>query len=590
VLDPRIYRAGWLPAIVALALCAFSLEGAGRPSTSALAPDAFVGERALTSPGTGLRDLAATFPRRGPGSPGDRRLATRVAQTFEQRGLKVERREFEAGTVDGRRRLENVSGLRAGLSNRRIVVIAHRDSVHSPATADLSGTAALLELARIFEGQALTKTLVLVSTSGGSGGATGAREWARHVEGQVDAVVALGDLASRRARGPLVVPWSSGPQIAPLELRRTVTRALALEAERRAQEPRLPAQVARLAFPLTPGEQGVVNAEHLPAVLLSVTGERGPGASTAVSEGRLQQYGRAVLRTINALDGRRASISRPDDALVLRGKLVPPWAVRLLAATLVLPLLLAAVDGFARVRRRRQRVAMWMRWTLAGALPFVLALGFAFLMDLLALLPDAPPGPVAAGEIPLDGAGATALAALALVLLLGWLGARPLALAVARFRGSADEPGAAAGVALLAAGLLALVWAFNPFAALLLAPAGHAVLLVVVPEVRMRRGAALGLLALALIPVALLVVYYARQLGLSPFEVPWTALLLLVGGYVGLPGALTCCLLLGCLASALAIVGARAGVEPDATDPTTRGPVTYAGPGSLGGTESALRR
>ena len=41
-------------------------------------------------------------------------------------------------------------GVRPGLSSRRIVVLAHRDALDAPGLADLSGTAALLELARIF--------------------------------------------------------------------------------------------------------------------------------------------------------------------------------------------------------------------------------------------------------------------------------------------------------------------------------------------------------------------------------------------------------------------------------------------------------
>jgi len=39
-----------------------------------------------------------------------------------------------------------------------------------------------------------------------------------------------------------------------------------------------------------------------------------------------------------------------------------------------------------------------------------------------------------------------------------------------------------------------------------------------------------------------------------------------------------------------AIVTLRAGTGQQPLDVTVRGPVTYAGPGSLGGTESALRR
>jgi hypothetical protein len=47
-----------------------------------------------------------------------------------------------------------------------------------------------------------------------------------------------------------------------------------------------------------------------------------------------------------------------------------------------------------------------------------------------------------------------------------------------------------------------------------------------------------------------------------------------------------------CLAALIAVMRARrrvaANVEPEPL--RTRGPLTYAGPGSLGGTESALRR
>jgi len=40
----------------------------------------------------------------------------------------------------------------------------------------------------------------------------------------------------------------------------------------------------------------------------------------------------------------------------------------------------------------------------------------------------------------------------------------------------------------------------------------------------------------------------------------------------------------------LAILYARGRRAPEDDEPRTRGPARYAGPGSLGGTESALRR
>jgi len=48
-------------------------------------------------------------------------------------------------------------------------------------------------------------------------------------------------------------------------------------------------------------------------------------------------------------------------------------------------------------------------------------------------------------------------------------------------------------------------------------------------------------------------------------------------------------LVAGTIVSA-AIVSLRVGTGRRPRDVTVRGPVTYAGPGSLGGTESALRR
>src|SRR2546421_2970233 len=170
MLDPRVYRAAFVPAVLALIVAAFSLQEPAPGSSTSLAPDAFVGARAFDGPGTGLRPLAATFPQRRPGGAGDTAIARRMIDTFRAAGLQTIIRRFSANTAVGHRRMQDVIGVRAGASNRRIVVLAHRDAVHAPATADLSGTATLAELARVFTGRTLGKTLVLVSTSGGSGG------------------------------------------------------------------------------------------------------------------------------------------------------------------------------------------------------------------------------------------------------------------------------------------------------------------------------------------------------------------------------------------------------------------------------------
>jgi hypothetical protein len=90
------------------------------------------------------------------------------------------------------------------------------------------------------------------------------------------------------------------------------------------------------------------------------------------------------------------------------------------------------------------------------------------------------------------------------------------------------------------------------------------------------------------------VLFYAHQLGLGPVDLAWTALLLVAGGHVGLLGALLWSIALGCAAAAAILCvrqpRAPSGLSSDDFEITMRGPLSYAGPGSLGGTESALRR
>jgi hypothetical protein len=139
-----------------------------------------------------------------------------------------------------------------------------------------------------------------------------------------------------------------------------------------------------------------------------------------------------------------------------------------------------------------------------------------------------------------------------------------------------------------------LVWALDPFAALLVIPALHLWLLLAAPELRPRPLGALALVGLGLAPLLLLVFFYSHQLGLGPLEVAWTALLLVAGGHVGVLGALLWCIAFGCAAVAVMLSVAQPEAPPgpssDDFEITIRGPMSYAGPGSLGGTESALRR
>jgi hypothetical protein len=90
---------------------------------------------------------------------------------------------------------------------------------------------------------------------------------------------------------------------------------------------------------------------------------------------------------------------------------------------------------------------------------------------------------------------------------------------------------------------------------------------------------------------ALVIAYYARSLGVDPFGLAWSGVLLVAGGHLGLLTVVEWSVVAGC-AFSLVLIAARSAREAPAQEPpvTIRGPITYAGPGSLGGTKSALRR
>jgi len=611
MLNGRLYRVAFVPFALALALAAFSLTARPLPLTSTLAPDAFEGAPALTE----LKRLAAEFPERRAGSPGDEKLAAKIAQTLEglgtagHGGFQVRTHHFQAQTVDGEKTLETVIAQRAGSSGAApLVILAHRDASGArgaggfPSEAELSGTAALIELARVFAARETQRTVILVSTSGGSGGDAGALDFAE--EGlspstPLDAAIVLGDVAGVNEHKPFVVPYSDGFGSAPLLLQRTVAGAIAQNVGGNPGAPSAIGQLAHLAFPFATGEQGPLNASGLPAVLVQVSGEATPPANEAVSEEKLEGFGRAVLSAIDALDTAPNVEATPQTGVALGRQVLPEWALRLLVATLLIPPLLLLADGYARLRRRRgaggdRAMILGLAWTAACALPFLVAALFAKALGWVGALAATPATGVQASALPFRGSAVTAVLAVALVLGLGWL-AWPGAVRRLRLRArpSDDAAGLAALTVLLAVAVV--VWARNPYAALLVLPAVHLWLVLVSPRTRPARAAALALVALALVPLALLIAFYARELGVGPGGIAWEAVLLLAGGYVGAAATVLWSLAAGCVAAATLLALAPHEVMKDhgiddGVPLRIRGPLSYAGPGSLGGTESALRR
>jgi hypothetical protein len=607
--DGRIYRAAFVPLLVVLAIAGFSLASPPAGLRSTLAPDAFDGPRAFAS----LQTLARRFPHRRPGSAGDDALAAYISNALRGLGgpsnpaapggssnaagggFQVRVRRLHAQTVDGARTLTTVIAERPGSTGMSpIAILAHRDAAQSGSAAELSGTAALLELARVFSQSETRRTIVLVSTSGGSGGDAGAADFAQGGTHSLDATIVLGDLAGIVARKPFVLPYSAGVGTAPERLERTLESAISQEVGVDPGTPGASARLAHLAFPLVTGEEAPLNAAGVPSVLVQVSDGRGPSPGEPVGQTRLQNFGRAVLSATYALDEGPDIPQRGGPWVPLGRKALPVWAVRLLALALLLPPLLVSVDALARSRRRREPVLRWVAWTLVCGLPFFTGALFAVLLGALGIV-AAPAGQPPAGSLSADGSAPAALASVVLVLVLALLAwpalVRRLGLPL---RPSADGAGVAVALVLLA--VASLAWVVNPFACLLVVPALHLWLLAIEagrhPGSRARVLACSAILV-GVLPLALLGLFYARELGIGPGALSEGVVLALAGGRLGLFGALAWCVALGCVPAVALLVPSRDGSRADSVgewDISTRGPLSYAGPGSLGGTESALRR
>jgi hypothetical protein len=621
MLDLRIYRTSLLAVVLAAIVVAFALQGQPAPLGTTLVPDAFNGQNAYAN----MIDLARRYAHRPAGSAQDQAAANVISARLRADGLATSRQRFEAATPAGRRQLQNVIAVRQGMANPAIVVVAHRDALGSPALAEQSGTGVLLELGRVLSGETLRHTIVLASTTGSTGTA-GAAKLAAGLGRPVDAVLVLGDMAGTKLTRPLVVPWSDGQQLTPTLLGSTVTAALRSQAGLTAGSPTVADQLAHLAFPVALTEQGPLNARGIPAVALSASGDKPPAADEPVSRRYIERLGRTSLQIIDALDvGTR--VPAPSAYITLAGKDIPAWAVRLLVLALILPVAATALDGLARARRRGYAVARPLAWVGASAGPFLAALAIVLVSRAAWLSGVAPPGPVGPKTVPLHTGDAVLLAVLAAVIVAGFaliwvrggiraLGGRSKGAPASGnggggargengrwprrgARGSRQrsgqivgDPGAAAAVLISSCVLALVVWATDPFAALLLVPALHLWMVALACQPAVRPGVRITLLALGFVPPALLVTYYALTLGFGPIELAWSGVLMVAGGQIGIAEAILLCLLMGCGVSAavnaIATSWAFARLPPQPTP--VRGPATYAGPGSLGGAASALPR
>ena len=570
MVDPRIYRIAFAPALVALVILMFSVEAIPEP---AQAPETFAadfdGRRAAAT----TRRLLEAAPERTPGSEGDEATADIVAERFgEIEAGKVSEQTFD-GSFDGEEaELRNVLLTLPGNSSRTIVVVAGRDAARgSGATSSAAATGVLLEMADEIGRTSHEKTIVLLSAGGASEGGGGIREFlgSYPTPELVDAVVVIARPGAAEPAPPHVLPWSVGPESTAAQLVESAELALSEEADQPPGQGGFAGGLFRLAFPAGLGLEAVAISEGIDAIAISGAGERPPDPENddvaSLSDEAMGEFGNTTLALVLALDTSGNELTHgPGTHLTLAGNLIPGWALSLLTLTLLLPALVAAIDGMARASRRREPALAALGWALSRSLPFVAALGLAYLLALVGLAPD-PSFPFDPGLYDFGWRAAGVIVALLAAAVATAMIVRAFALPATAARETlATALGVVASLTVLG------VWLINPYLALLCVPLAHVWLLGARPAGATSVVVTVVAAGLALVPVAAALVHLTERLGLG-VDAPWTLVLFVTGGQIGFIQAVLGCFLAGTVLGLLALAVPRAGARAQRGTPHLAG-------------------
>jgi hypothetical protein len=535
--NARLYRGTWLLVGLPLLLLAFSVA---RPSAlqAPNLPPAFDAATAASV----ATDLASRYPDRAPGTPGAKGAAAWFRQALDPYGFDVHSDHFTATIRGHRTTLVNLVAEKTGLSPRaEIVVMAHRDGTGADGGLqnNASGTAALIELARSYAPTAaagrasLPYSLVFLSTDGAAEGALGAAHFAAE-PGARQNIVAVVNLDSIGGSGPPRLVFNGNTPRSPAPgLVETLRAAIAQEGGSDPARPSGLEQLFGFAFPFSPYEQAPFVSRGIPAVTVTTAGARPPNTrrrgAGRLSVRHLGLIGLAAQDTVDALEQGVSLAQGPTTYVFFGQRVIRGWAIEIVLVAMLLPFLAAAVDLFARCRRRRIRIAPALRsyrsrlgfWAWLGAMFFVFGALGAW-------------GSRGGHPPPLDPVTWPGAALIVFVLLAaaGWLVARSRLLPRKPIR--PEERLAGHSGALLALGVVGLlVAATNPFALVFVLPSLHAWLWL--PQVQSRHPAVrCGVFAAGFAGPIYLVWSFATHYRLG-WDAPWYLAKLFAIGYAPLP-------------------------------------------------------
>ncbi|HXV52956.1 MAG TPA: hypothetical protein VD765_06980 [Solirubrobacterales bacterium] len=552
LIDLRLYRLSFIPALLAVVIAMFSLEGVPDALQPVDPPTTFEGDRAAGV----ARQIASAAPDRTPGSAGDEAIADLVRSRFDEVPAGAVSEQTLEGTHDGEQvALRNVLLTLPGEAGETIVVTAGRDSARGAGAAtSAAATGILVELANALR-VSHEKTYVLASTSGSSVGADGIRALIDNLpeRDSIEAVIVISQPGAEDRRPPYVVATSDAETSPNAQLVRTAEGTVGIQAAATTPTEGAFTQLARLAVPSGIGDQAPLIGDGIDAVAISSAGERPLAGeqAEALSGASVDQFGRAIQSAVDALDDAvEAPVHGPGAYLELGENLLPGWALALLAATLILPALVAAVDACARAARRELGIGTAFAWGAARSLPLIGGLAALYALALVGAIPR-PPFPFDPGLYELGARAVISFVImLAAVAATAWFLRSPLA---AR-RAPEVAPSALGALAALSC---ALIWLVNPYLALFAAPAAHVWVLASSDRLRGPLPVSAGAALACVLPVAALLAV-AEALGLG-IDAPWTFTLMVADGQIGLLTMVAAAFLAGTLIALVALAFRRRG-------------------------------
>ena len=335
-----------------------------------------------------MQDLARLYPDRTIGTPDAAGAAAWCEGILHDVQIQSTTKTFEATLGRSTETLRNVTVVMPGQTDDAILVSAPRDDqfqaeATSPASA--SGTAILLDLVQVFAARPHEKTLIFISSEGGSYGGLGVAHFLQTDPRAHDVKVALSVQGLGREQRTDLLGGVTGS--------RTTTPgwyvALAADTLHQAglglQLPPLPDQIATQDLKVAQGEQVAGLRAGIPSLLLY---DRSKDIVTTTG---LATQGAAIERLILSLDAGGDIPDSPPTALVLAsGRYLTARALNILGVLLLLPTAIMAVAWLIVTRLRPDAWLRYLRNLVSFVLPLAMVVLLALLFARVGLLPRYP--------------------------------------------------------------------------------------------------------------------------------------------------------------------------------------------------------